>query len=57
MEPRLEIKPDDIRAILEEVAKVDPRAGQVKVDDLIDRRYLDELDKSGLLTKLWDEKK
>jgi hypothetical protein len=41
LEPRLEIKPDDIQAILEEVAKVDPRARQVKVDDLIDRRYLD----------------
>jgi hypothetical protein len=41
LEPRLEIKPDDIQAILEEVAKVDPRAGQVKVDDLIDRLYLD----------------
>ena len=57
MEPRLEIKPDDIQAILEEVAKVDPRAKQVKVEDLIDRRYLDELDKSGLFAKLWDGKK
>jgi NitT/TauT family transport system substrate-binding protein len=57
LEPRLEIKPEGIQAILEEVAKVDPRAKQVKVDDLIDRRYLDELDKSGLFAKLWDGKK
>jgi len=41
LEPRLEIKPEGIKAILEEVAKVDPRAKQVKVEDLIDRRYLE----------------
>ena len=57
MEPRLEIKPEGIQAILEEVVKVDLRAKQVKVEDLIDRRYLDELDKSGLFAKLWDGKK
>ena len=47
----------EAQAILEEVAKVDPRAKQVKVEDLIDRRYLDELDKSGLFAKLWNGKK
>jgi hypothetical protein len=57
LEPKLEIKPEGIQAILEEVAKVDPRAKQLKVDDLIDRHYLDELDKTGLFTKLWDGKK
>ena len=57
LEPRLEIKPDGIQAILEEVAKVDPRAKQVKAEELIDRRYLDELHKSGLFAKLWDGKK
>jgi hypothetical protein len=33
------------------------RAEQIGAEDLIDRRYLDELDKSGLFAKLWDGKK
>ncbi len=54
LEPRLEIRPEGIQAILEEVARVHPRAKNVKVDDLVDRRYLDELEKSGLFDKLWE---
>ncbi len=57
LEPRLEIRPEGFRAILEEVSKVDPRAKKVMVEDLVDRRYLEELEKSGFLDKLWESKK
>jgi hypothetical protein len=53
MERRLEIKPEGVQAILEEVAKTDPRAKTIKAQDMIDRRYLDEMAKSGFLDKVW----
>jgi len=43
--------------MLEEVSQVDPRAKKVKVQDLIDRRYLDEMEKSGFFEKIWGGKK
>jgi ABC-type nitrate/sulfonate/bicarbonate transport system substrate-binding protein len=57
LEPRLEVKPEGIQAILDEVAKVDPRAKNIKAESLIDRRYLDEMEKSGFFDKLWEEKR
>lgn len=57
LEPRLDIKLDGFQAILEEVSKVDPRAKKVKAEDLVDRRYLEDLDKSGFFDKLWEGKK
>ncbi len=53
LEPRLVIKPEALQAILEEVAQVDPRAKKVKPEDLVDRRYLDEMEKSGFFDRLW----
>ena len=53
LEPRLAIKPDSLQSILDEVVKVDPRAQKVKPEDLIDRRYMDEMEKSGFLSQLW----
>jgi NitT/TauT family transport system substrate-binding protein len=52
MEPKLEFKPEAFQAILDETAKVDPRAKKIKPQDLIDRRYLDGLEKSGFFDKL-----
>jgi hypothetical protein len=40
-----------MEATLEEIAQTDPRAKAVKPSELIDRRYLDELEKSGAWTK------
>lgn len=57
LEPRLVIKDEAIQAILEEVAQVDPRAKRVKPSDLIDRRYLEEMEKSGFLDQIWGTKK
>jgi NitT/TauT family transport system substrate-binding protein len=56
LEPRLSIRPEAFQDILDEVAKVDGRAKQVKAEDLIDRRFLDDLDKSGFMNKLWQGK-
>ncbi len=57
LEPRLEIAAQGFHAILGEVAKVDPRAKKVKVDDLIDRRYLEQLERSGHFARLWEGKR
>ncbi|MBI4522509.1 MAG: ABC transporter substrate-binding protein [Deltaproteobacteria bacterium] len=52
IEPRLEIKPEGIQAILEEVSEIDSRARKVKPQDLIDRRYLDEMERSGFFNRI-----
>lgn len=57
LERRLEIRPEGFQAILDEIAKSDVRARNVKPDDLIDRRYLNELAKSGFFDRLWEGKK
>ena len=57
MEQTLSIKPDGLQAILEEVAKIDPRAKKVKPQDLIDSRYLEEMEKSGFFDRLWTAKR
>ena len=51
--PRMEIKLEALQAILDEVAQSDPRAKKVKPEDLVDRRYLDEMEKSGFFDRLW----
>ena len=56
LEPRLTIRPEAFQAILDDVAQSDPRAKKIKPDDLIDRRFLDEMTKSGFFDKLWGEK-
>jgi hypothetical protein len=56
LEPRLEFKTESIQAIIDETGKVDARAKKIKPQDLIDRRYLDGLQKSGFFDKLWASK-
>jgi NitT/TauT family transport system substrate-binding protein len=53
LEPRLVLKNEALQAILEEVAQTDPRAKKVKPQELIDNRYLDEMEKSGFFDQLW----
>jgi NitT/TauT family transport system substrate-binding protein len=57
LEKKLEITAEAFQGILDEVAKIDARAKQINPDDLIDRRYLQELEKSGFFAKLWEEKR
>ena len=56
LEPRLTIKLESLQAILDELAATDPRAKNVKPAELVDSRYLDEMNKSGFMDQLWSKK-
>lgn len=53
LEPRLEFKNEAFQAIIDETGKIDPRAKKIKPQELVDRRYLDGLQKNGFFDKLW----
>lgn len=57
MEPRLDLKLQVLQVMVDEVAKVNSRAQEIKPQDLIDRRYLTEMENSGFFTQLWSEKR
>ncbi|MBI4525777.1 MAG: NrtA/SsuA/CpmA family ABC transporter substrate-binding protein [Deltaproteobacteria bacterium] len=57
LEPRLVIKSEALQAILEEVSKTDARANRIKPQELVDTRYLDEMEKSGFFDKIWGGKR
>jgi NitT/TauT family transport system substrate-binding protein len=56
LEPRLVIKNEALQAILDEVAQTDPRAKKIKPQELVDSRYLDEMEKSGFFDQVWAKK-
>lgn len=56
LEPRLVIKMDSLQAILDEIAPTDARAKKIKPQELVDNRYLDEMEKSGFMDQLWGKK-
>ena len=56
LEPRLVLKTEALQAILEEVAGTDPRAKNVKPQEMIDNRLLNEMEKSGFFDQLWAKK-
>ncbi|HWX75914.1 MAG TPA: ABC transporter substrate-binding protein [Candidatus Acidoferrales bacterium] len=56
LEPRLVIKMDSLQAILDEIAPTDARAKKIKPQELVDNRYLDEMEKSGFMYQLWSKK-
>jgi hypothetical protein len=49
----MELKLGAVQAILDDIAPTDPRAKKFKPQELYDRRYLDEIEKSGFFDKLW----
>ncbi len=57
VEPRLDIRDDSLQAVLDEIVPTDPRAKSVKPLQLIDRRYLDEMDKGGFYDGIWGRKR
>jgi len=57
LEKRLDIRPEAFQSILDEIAKTDARAKNIKPDDLIDRRYLNDFAKSGFFDRLWEDKR
>jgi NitT/TauT family transport system substrate-binding protein len=56
LEPRLVLKNEALQAILEEVTATDPRAKNVKPQDMIDVSILNEMEKSGFFDQLWARK-
>lgn len=56
LEPRLELKTDAVDAIIAEAEATDPRAKKFKAAQFIDRRYLEEMEKSGFFDSLWGRK-
>jgi ABC-type nitrate/sulfonate/bicarbonate transport system substrate-binding protein len=57
LEPRLAMKPEGFQSALDEIASTDPRAKTVKPQEMIDTRYLDEMEKSGFFEQLWGGKR
>jgi hypothetical protein len=57
LEPRLALKLEGIQSTLDEIAPTDPRAKTVKPQEMVDMRYLDEMEKSGFMEQLWGGKK
>ena len=56
LEPRLALKLDSLQAILDEVASTDARAKKVKPQELVDNRYVDDMEKGGFFDQLWAKK-
>jgi len=52
LEPKLDIKASAIQATLDEISRTDPRAAKVSPQQLIDRRFLEEMEKDGTFNKL-----
>src|SRR5918999_5777078 len=57
LEPRLAIKLEGIQSTLDEIAPTDPRAKTVKPQEMVDTRYLEEMEKSGFLEQIWAGKR
>jgi ABC-type nitrate/sulfonate/bicarbonate transport system substrate-binding protein len=53
LEPRLTIRDEGLQAILEDMAQTDARAKKVRPQELVDRRYLEDMEKSGFFDQLW----
>jgi hypothetical protein len=51
LEPRLSLRAEPYQAILDDIAKTDGRAKKVKAEEMMDSRYVDELEKSGAFDK------
>ncbi len=56
LEPRLAINLESLQATLDELARTDARAKNIKPQELVDTRYLDEMNKSGFMDQLWSKK-
>jgi NitT/TauT family transport system substrate-binding protein len=57
LEPRLALKHEGIQSTLDEIAPTEPRAKAVKPQEMIDMRYLDEMEKSGFFDQIWGGKR
>jgi len=53
LEPRLALKLEGIQSTLDEIAPTEPRAKSVKPQEMIDTRFLDEMEKSGFFDQMY----
>jgi hypothetical protein len=53
LEKNLELNNDGLQSILDEVSRTDPKAKKIKAEDLVARRFLDEMKGSSFFDKLW----
>lgn len=53
LEPRLVIKMESLQATLDELGATDARAKKIKPQQMVDTRYLDDMEKSGFFDQLW----
>jgi hypothetical protein len=51
------MKHEGFQSTLDEIAPTEPRAKTVKPAEMIDTRYLDEMEKGGFFEQLWGGKK
>ena len=53
LEPRLALRSEGLQSTLDEIAPVEPRAKNVKPQELVDTRFLDDMEKSGFFKQIW----
>jgi hypothetical protein len=56
LEPRLAMKPEGFQSTLDEITPTEPRAKAVKPQEMLDTRYLDDMDRSGFFEQIWAKK-
>jgi hypothetical protein len=56
LEPRLAMKLEGFQSTLDEIAPTEPRAKTVKPYEMMEPRYLDEMEKSGFFDQIWAKK-
>jgi hypothetical protein len=49
----LELKAPAIQPMIDEVAKTNSKAAEIKPQELMDRRYLVEMENSGFFNQIW----
>jgi ABC-type nitrate/sulfonate/bicarbonate transport system substrate-binding protein len=57
LEPRLAIKLEGLQSTLDEITPVDRRAKNIKPQEMVDTRYLDDMEKGGFMDQIWGAKK
>ncbi|HEX2228192.1 MAG TPA: ABC transporter substrate-binding protein [Candidatus Binatia bacterium] len=57
LEPRLAMKPEGFQSALDEIAPSEPRAKSVKPQEMLESRFLDEMEKSRFFDQLWAVKR
>jgi hypothetical protein len=57
LEPKLDIKMEALQAMIDEVSQTEPRARTILPQDLVDRRYLEDMEKTAFFANLWADRR